>query len=174
MYKHILVAVGPRFSEGALSVGAARARECNARLTVLHVIDTAPAWAGSNPDFLCGDALNIAEEVANVIRRRSEKLMESAGVNGAWQTRNLPVDGMSVGRVIANAANSLDADLVVLGARKHACFGIGAHRVRNAVCRNTQREVLVASQGMADQNFSSGLQNGSSKLNVSNWLHFYA
>src|SRR6478752_1268628 len=45
MYKHILVAVGTSLSQSALSTAIARARECDARLTALHVVDRTPWWA---------------------------------------------------------------------------------------------------------------------------------
>lgn len=144
MYQHILVAVGPSFSEAALSVAILRARECNARLTVLHVIDCAPWWSGSQADALCCDTLTLVNQLALVIRRHCQKMFDEAGVTAQWQTRALPVDGRSIGRVIAQAASSLDADLVILGAGKGGFLGLGAEHIRNVVSRHTDREVLIA------------------------------
>ncbi|SAK82220.1 UspA domain-containing protein [Caballeronia glebae] len=148
MYQHILVAVGPSFSEAALSTAIARARECNARLTVLHVIESSPWWAGWQMECLC-DLPALVNQLALVIRRNSEKLLQRAGIDANWQTRSLPQDGRSIGRVIADEAHRVDADLVVLGARKRGFFGFGMNHVRNVVCRHTNREVLIATACVA-------------------------
>ncbi|SAL30473.1 Universal stress protein family protein [Caballeronia arvi] len=143
MYQHILAAVGPGFSEAALSTAIARARESHARLTVLHVIETAPWWAGWQADSLC-DTPSLVNQLALVVRRHSEKILRREGVDADWQMRRLPEDGRSIGRVIADTANRLDADLIVLGGGKRGLFGLGTSHVRNVVCRHTDREVLIA------------------------------
>ncbi|SAK47927.1 UspA domain-containing protein [Caballeronia fortuita] len=143
MYQHILVAVGPSFSEAALSTAIMRARESNARLTVLHVIESSPWWAGWQMESLC-DMPALVEQLALVIRRSSEKMLRRSGMNADWQTRTLPRDGHSIGRVIADEADRLDADLVVLGTKKRGLFCFGVNHVRNVVCRRTNREVLIA------------------------------
>ncbi|WP_250503296.1 MULTISPECIES: universal stress protein [unclassified Caballeronia] len=149
MYRHILVAVGASFSEAALSTAIARARENNARLTVLHVIESSPWWAGWQMECL-SDLPALVNQLALLIRGSSEKMLRRAGIDADWQTRTLPRDGRSVGRIIADEANRLDADLVVLGARKRGVFSFGMDRVRNVVCRHTNREVLIATACVAD------------------------
>ncbi|WP_321797756.1 universal stress protein [Caballeronia sp. J97] len=148
MYQHILVAVGPSFSEAALSAAIARARESHARLTVLHVIESSPWWAGWQMECLC-DMPALVDQLALVIRRSSEKMLRHAGIDADWQTRTLPHDGRTIGRVIADEAERLDADLVVLGAKKRGFFGFGWNHVRNVVCRHTNREVLIATACVA-------------------------
>ena len=143
MYQHILVAVGPSFSEAALSTAIERARENNARLTLLHVAESVPWWAGWQGDSLC-DMPAILTQLARVVRRNSEKMLRRAGMHADWQTRTLPEDGQSIGRVIADEADRLDVDLIVLGAKKRGLFGLGVNHVSNVVCRHTEREVLLA------------------------------
>jgi nucleotide-binding universal stress UspA family protein len=150
MYQHVLVAVGPSFSEAALSAAIARARDSHARLTVLHVIDSAPWWAGWQWDSM-SDRPSLIEQLALVIRRNSAKVLRRAGIDADWQTRTLPHDGRSIGRVIAAEADRLNADLIVLGAKKRGFFNFGANRVRNVVCRHTDREVLIATACDADK-----------------------
>ncbi|BAN27697.1 universal stress protein [Caballeronia insecticola] len=145
MYQHILVAVGPSFSEAALSTAIERARDCNARLTLLHVIVSSPWWSGWQADSLC-DTPAIVNRFALTIRRNCEKMLQCAGMRAEWRTRTLPGSGRSIGRVIAKEAERLDADLVVLGASKSVFFNVGLTHVRNVVCRNTDREVLIASE----------------------------
>ncbi|SAK92809.1 UspA domain-containing protein [Caballeronia temeraria] len=148
MYQHILVAVGPSFSETALSTAIERACDSKARLTVLHVIESSPWWAGWQMECLC-DTRALVHQLALVIRRNSEKMLARAGIDAHWQTRTLPRDGRSIGRVIANEADRIDADLVILGAKKRGVFGFGVSPVRNAVCRHTNREVLIATACVA-------------------------
>ncbi|KXU85854.1 universal stress protein UspA [Caballeronia megalochromosomata] len=150
MYQHILVAVGQSFSEAALSSAIARARESRARLTVLHVIESSPWWAGWQMEGLC-DTQAIVNQLALVIRRHSEKMLGRAGIDAKWQTRTLPLDGRSIGRVIAAEAERLDADLIVLGAKKRGLFGVGVNHVRNVVCRHSDREVLIATGCVTEQ-----------------------
>ncbi|SAL12362.1 UspA domain-containing protein [Caballeronia peredens] len=158
MYQHILVAVGPSFSEAALSTAIERARDSNARLTVLHVIDSSPWWAGWQADSLC-DTPEIVNQFALTIRRNCEKILQSADMTAQWRTRTLPGSGRSIGRVIAGEADRLDCDLVVLGAGKSVFFDIGLNHVRNVVCRHTDREVLIASERSAMSAHASGSQN---------------
>ncbi|WP_250515919.1 universal stress protein [Caballeronia sp. INDeC2] len=150
MYQHILVAVGPSFSEAALSAAIARARDSNARLTVLHVIDSVPSWAGWQMECL-SDMPALVNQLALVIRRSSEKMLGRAGIDADWQTRRLPEDGRNIGRVIADEADRLNADLIVLGARKRGRFHLGVNHVRTVVCRRTNREVLIANASVADK-----------------------
>jgi nucleotide-binding universal stress UspA family protein len=145
MNRHILVAVGPSFSEDALSTAIAKAKETGARLTVLHVIDISPWWSGTYAEGLC-DTQAMVHQLALVIRRRSEMMLRHAGIEFDWQMRSSPRDGRTTGRVIAQTASALGADLIVLGTRKRGWLGIGLHPVRNGVCRYTTCEVLIATE----------------------------
>jgi nucleotide-binding universal stress UspA family protein len=145
MYKNIVVAVGPSFSEAALSTAIAYARESNARLTMLHVIDQTPWWSGAFAETLC-DTPALMNQLALNVRQSSEKMLRDAGIEAVWQARHSPRDGASVARVIADSANALDADLIVLGARRRGLLAMGIHHVRNVVCRRARCEVLVATE----------------------------
>jgi nucleotide-binding universal stress UspA family protein len=145
MVTHILVAVGPSFSEDALSSAIIRARVCNARLTILHVIDETPRRSGAFAEGL-QKAPAFANQLAQVIRGNCEKLLGQAEIKADWQTRFLPRDGRNVARVIADVAHRLNADVVVLGMRRHAWLAIGTHHVRYVLGRRTHCEVLIAGQ----------------------------
>ncbi|SAL26519.1 Universal stress protein family protein [Caballeronia cordobensis] len=157
MYRHILVAVGPGFSEAAMSTAIARARDNDARLTILHVAETTRWWAGWQGDSLC-DMPSLVTQLALVIRRHCERMTQREGVDAQWLVRTLPEAGRSIGRVIADEANRLDADLIVLGAEKRGLLGIGMHHVRNVVCRHTEREVLIARECIAPKARVTGLR----------------
>jgi nucleotide-binding universal stress UspA family protein len=145
MNGHILVAVGPNFSEAALSTAVEKARETGARLTVLHVIDESPWWAGPYAEGLC-DTQAIVHQFALAIRRHSETVLNQAAIEFDWQARSMPRDGHSIGRVIARTANTLGVDLVILGARRRTLLAMGMHPVRNVVCRHSNCEVVIAAE----------------------------
>lgn len=144
MQKHILVAVGPEFSHAALTLGIARARECNARLTALHVVDRMPFWAVSSVPYDCGAALQYLEEQARQVEKRTLQAIRASSVDGACVTMDLP-NGMTLARVIAQAAREFDADLIVVGRRKAANWRFWEERVSDAVSRHSNRRVLIAS-----------------------------
>ncbi|BAN24706.1 universal stress protein [Caballeronia insecticola] len=150
MQKHILVAVGPSGSHAALSLGIARARECNARLTALHVVDRMPFWAVSSVQYDCGTALACVEENARDIEKRTLQAIRASSVNGVCVVMDLP-DGMTVARTIAQAAREFDADLVVTGRAKGTHWRFWEERVSDAVSRHSNRRVLIASNRERDE-----------------------
>jgi nucleotide-binding universal stress UspA family protein len=150
MTKHILVAVGPSFSEAALATAMHQTRECNGRLTILHIIDETPWWAGAFAESLC-DAPALVNQLARVIRASCEKQLAHAQIRAEWQTRSLPRDGRSVPRVIADVALSLNVDLVVLGMHRHAWLATGTLRTRHALTARTNCEILIARECVKPQ-----------------------
>ncbi|SAL75314.1 Universal stress protein family protein [Caballeronia peredens] len=144
MQKHILVAVGPSGSHAALALGIARARECNARLTALHVVDRMPFWAISSVQHDCGAALAFVEENARDVEKRTLQALRASSVNGVCVVMDLP-DSTTVARTIAQAAREFDADLIVIGRTKGTHWRFWEERVSDAVSRHSNRRVLIAS-----------------------------
>jgi nucleotide-binding universal stress UspA family protein len=144
MIKHVLVAVGADLSEAALSAGIARAREHGARLTVLHVVDSMPWWAVSAGEYGCGDLLIAVDQHARAVEQHCKQEIERAALDMPARTVTLPLQAMSIGRAIANAANDLDADLIVIGAGQQSGWSFWKQRTSDAVARCTRRAVLVA------------------------------
>ncbi|SAL01114.1 universal stress protein [Caballeronia ptereochthonis] len=144
MYKHILVAVGPGFSESALNIAISRARECNARLTALHVVDQTPWWAVVTADCNCAQTLAVIDDHARAVTRYSARLIERAGIDGTVRSIELPLNA-SVGETIAKVSMELGADLIVLGGEADAGWRHGGQRLRDVVCARTKCDVLIAS-----------------------------
>jgi nucleotide-binding universal stress UspA family protein len=143
MQKHILVAVGPSFSHAALTLGIARARECNARLTALHVVDRMPFWAVSSVQYDCGAAMAFIEQQAREVEKRTLQAIRSSSVNGACVTMDLP-GSSTLARTIAQAAREFDADLVVIGRAGAVNWRFWEECVADAVSRHSNRRVLIA------------------------------
>ncbi|SAK55936.1 Universal stress protein A [Caballeronia glebae] len=144
MQQHILVAVGPDGSHAALALGIARAREFNARLTALHVVDRAPFWAISSAQYDFGAALAHVDELAREVEKRTLQAIRASSINGACVTIDLP-GGTTLARVIAQAAREFDADLILTGRTKATHWRFWEERVADAVSRYSNRRVLIAS-----------------------------
>ncbi|KND54958.1 hypothetical protein BPUN_1703 [Candidatus Paraburkholderia kirkii] len=144
MYKHILVAVGPGFSESALDTAISRALECNARLTALHVVDQVPWWAVVTADCNRAQTLAVIDDHARAVTRHSARLIERAGIDGTVRSIELPPNA-SLGETIAKASMALGADLIVLGGEADTGWRHGGQRLRDAVCARTKCDVLIAS-----------------------------
>ncbi|KXV10879.1 universal stress protein UspA [Caballeronia megalochromosomata] len=144
MKQHILVAVGPGGSHAALALGIARARECNARLTALHVVDRAPFWAISSVQYDFGAALAHVDVLAREVEKRTLQAIRASSINGVCVTMDLP-GGTTLARVIAQAAREFDADLIVIGRTKGTNWRFWEERVSDAVSRHSNRRVLIAS-----------------------------
>ena len=143
MYKHILVAVGTSLSQSALSAAIARARECNARLTALHVVDKSPWWAVVTGDCNTRDTAALIDDHARALTRYSVRQIESAGIDGTGISMTLP-PGATVGEAIAKAAVETGADLIVLGGETDSGWAHGRERLRDVVCAKARCDVLIA------------------------------
>jgi nucleotide-binding universal stress UspA family protein len=144
MQQHVLVAVGPDGSHAALALGIARARECNARLTALHVVDRAPFWAISSAQYDFGAALAQVDDLAREVEKRTLQAIRASSINGMCVTMDLP-GGTTLARTIAQAAREFDADLIVIGRTKATHWRFWEERVADAVSRHSNRRVLIAS-----------------------------
>jgi nucleotide-binding universal stress UspA family protein len=149
MYKHILVAVGTSLSESALTTAITRARDCNARLTALHIVDQAPWWAVATPQSDPDDTLDVIDDHARAITRYAARLIDSAGIDGIARSVTQPLNGVSVGELIAQEAQRAGADLIVLGGESDTGWRHGEARLRDVVCMHARCDVLIAAHAPA-------------------------
>ncbi|GLQ51814.1 universal stress protein [Dyella flava] len=114
MIKHILVAVGHDANCQALQSAIKLARENNAHISVVHVVDWMPRFIlAESQDF--GALINCLEEQGReVVAEVTQKLNES-GCRGEAHMITLSVQEFTVGKAIASFARKVDADLIVLG-----------------------------------------------------------
>ena len=157
MYKHILVAVGNSLSESALDTAIRRARECNARLTALHVVDQTPWWAVVTADSSSKETLAVIDDHARAIMRHCMRAIDHAGIDGTARCVKLPLNA-GLGETIAKASMELGADLIVLGGEADAQWRHGERRLRDVVCARVKCDVLIASRVAADGSLESALE----------------
>jgi nucleotide-binding universal stress UspA family protein len=147
MYKHILVAVGTRPDSITLEAAIRLAHETGARITALHVVDPVPPYAGAEA-FDVSVTLDAFEAYGHAIEARCVEAIRQAGCEGDARTMVLPMCGSTVGRAIAEHADEIGADLLVVGKRKPSFWSFLRENLYKEVLRYTDTPVLVATDAL--------------------------
>jgi nucleotide-binding universal stress UspA family protein len=146
MFKQILVAIRGDSDRTALSMAIKLAREHQAAITVVHVVN----WMVYVPgvEFLdCGMMLEHAQEQGRTVLVCASRWLKEAGceaetylvTKGNW-------DG-SIGKTIADFARDRRADLIVLGRRPAGWWHWTEENVSSQVEHHASVPVLIASDG---------------------------
>ena len=142
MFKHLLVPIdGSPTSELAVGKAIGLAKAFDSKVTIIYVVDPYP-FTGVGADFAYGQSqyLNAAKAAATESLATARKQMEDAGVTLQTAT----VESHAVWRGILQAADSGDADLIVMGS--HGRSGIEKlvlGSVAQKVLTNTRLPVLL-------------------------------
>lgn len=142
MFKHLLVPIdGSPTSELAVDKAIGLAKAFGSKVTAIYVVDPYP-FAGVGADFAFGQTqyLNAAKAAATDALANARSRMEEAGV--ALQTAT--VESHTIWRGILQAADSGDADLIVIGS--HGRSGIEKlvlGSVAQKIVTNTRLPVLL-------------------------------
>ncbi|MGA7779472.1 MAG: universal stress protein [Paraburkholderia sp.] len=142
MYKHILVAVGSDSDFNTLKSAINLSRDCGARLTALHVVDTVPHLT-LMADLDISAALSAFETHGRSMIEQCNRAFEEAACDGEAQMWTAPLCSATIGRVIANAASELGADLIMLGSSSPSWLRFYAPNVQKDVTRYSAVPVLV-------------------------------
>lgn len=113
MFKHILVPVdGSEIARQAVGKAMGLAQAFGSAVTVIYVIDPYP-FTGVGTDFAYGQAeyLNAAKAEANEAIKNAKQTLVDAGV----KVKTSVVESHSVWRGILETADSVKADLIVMG-----------------------------------------------------------
>ena len=113
MFDHILVPVdGSSTAQLAISKAVALAQAFNSAVTLIYVIDPY-AFTGMGTDFSYGQAeyLGAANKEAQEAIRRARQELEAHGITVTGKV----VEGHSTYQAILDAAESVKADLIVMG-----------------------------------------------------------
>lgn len=109
MFKQVLVPVDGSATAGkAIGKAAAIALAFQSAVTVIHVIDPFAAAGGAAGPAGCPGA---AVDAANAVISNAREAFEACGV----AAKSSVVEGSSVYQAILEAAEALDADLMVMG-----------------------------------------------------------
>ena len=117
MYKKILVAVdGSSTSTAALGEALALAKDGDAKLRLLHVVDSPYAY----PDVMYGHVAGDLEELRRAWRKAGLEILDEAVAQARRaglepETRLLESNGLRVSGAIIEEARQWGADLIVVG-----------------------------------------------------------
>ena len=142
MYKHILVAVGIKPDMATLKSAVEIAREAGARVTALHVTRPASHFSTLTDRDFCA-ALQTFDKHEHTVIDRSKRVLDDAQCPGEAHIRMSPSHDASLGRVIADAARELGADLVIVGGNDPGWFRLHLQNVQKEVVRLCPSPVLV-------------------------------
>lgn len=142
MFKHLLVPIdGSPTSELAVTKAIGLAKAFHSEVTAIYVVDPYP-FTGVGADFAFGQSqyLNAAKAAATDALANARKQMEDAGV----ALKTATIESHAVWRGILQAADSANADLIVMGS--HGRSGIEKlvlGSVAHKVVTNTRLPVLL-------------------------------
>jgi nucleotide-binding universal stress UspA family protein len=113
MYQRIMVAVdGSATAESGLKEAINLAKDQNAKLAIVHVIDIVVVFgAGQFP----GTYIEAARELAREINEHARKTALAAGIEAEIQSPEIVTSGYHVADTIADLARDWKADLLVVG-----------------------------------------------------------
>ncbi len=118
-YEHLLLAVDFAPETEAVVERALQLKErCQARLTLLHVVEHLPmSYSG---DLVLPDDFDLEQELLEVAKKQMAALGERMGVGA----ENRHIELGTTGRTILRFASDLDVDLIILGS--HGRHGLAA------------------------------------------------
>jgi nucleotide-binding universal stress UspA family protein len=146
MFKHILIAVSSDTDRTALSTALKLAREQQASVTVMHVVD----WMVCVPgvEFLdCGMMLEHAQEQGSLVLANASQWLKDAGCDAQTYLATKGNWDGSIGKTIADFARDRRADLIVLGRRPTGWWHWTQENVSFQVQRHASVPVLIAPDG---------------------------
>jgi nucleotide-binding universal stress UspA family protein len=144
MVKHIVVAVSNNADCAALRFAIQFAREHDAYISVLHVVDWMPQFAmAESQDF--GSLISCLEGHGREIVAEVSRKLEEAGCRGEAKMVTLCIRDFTVGKAIASFARKVDADLIVMGKGKTGWWRWFGEDTCAEVRRHAETKLLFAS-----------------------------
>ena len=141
-YRHILVPLDLREdSERVLLAAMAMARQSQARLSVLHVVEYAPIDPGG--DILLPTPLDITDKLAERAQADLANLCERCNANGA--ARKVVIG--SIKSEILQAARDEKADLIVIGNHERHGLAILLNHTEDTLLHEAPCDILAIRLG---------------------------
>jgi nucleotide-binding universal stress UspA family protein len=144
MYTKILVAVGAGQESAVLASAIETARQYDARLYALHVVDPTPCFLGpTDSDY--GLIVEAMQAHGREIVARVSRTLDEAALRGEARLVTMPLTGSMIGREIAAFAAENGIDLIVLGKRRPGWWRWLDEDVAATVRRHSEAPVQIAS-----------------------------
>ena len=144
MVKHILVAVSNDANCAALRSAIKLARENDARISVIHVVDWMPRCLVAESQDI-GAILNCVEAQGREIVAEVQQKLDECGCRGDVHMVTLASQDFTVGKAIANFARKIDADMIVVGKGKSAWWRWFSEDVSLEVRKHIATALFIAS-----------------------------
>jgi universal stress protein A len=144
MVKHILVAVSNDANCAALRSAIKQARENDARISVIHVVDWMPRYLVAESQDI-GAILNCLEAQGRQIVAEVAQKLDESGCCGEAHMVMLSSGDFTVGKAIANFARKIDADMIVIGKAKSSWWRWFSEDVSTEVRKHIATALFIAS-----------------------------
>jgi nucleotide-binding universal stress UspA family protein len=136
VYQRIMVAVdGSKISDLALQAATTLARNQDAKLCIVHVIDTAPLAWDLDP-MQIQNVQKTLRQVGQSTIDRARSVVQSGGLEAEARLVEIDSPGMHISGKIAEEAKNWSADLLVIGT--HGRRGL-THLLLGSVAEATAR-----------------------------------
>lgn len=142
MFTRILVAVSANSVDTILESAIDTAKQHDAHVFALHVVDPVPCWMGPM-DYDFALAVQLLERHGREIIAQAASVLEEYSCPGETHMVTLPMAGQTLGQAIANAAESAGADLIILGQRKSVWWRLLGQDVASEVRRSTNTPIQI-------------------------------
>lgn len=136
-YQHVLIAVD--LTEGSEQVarrGLEIARSCQAAVDLLHVVEYVPVEPMGEALL---PAVDIEQELADGARKRLRELIERLGIGEI----DFRVEVGSIKAEVIRAAETLGADLIVLGSRERHGLAVMLNLAEDTILHAAPCDVLA-------------------------------
>ena len=145
MYKHILVAVdGSDTSNLALQEAMKLAKEQQAALRLIHVVDETPAYMTMDTAYALADFQNVMREAGQKVLATCAATAREAGIEVDTKFVILEVLTQRICDAIIDEAKRWPADLIVIGTHgRHGFNHLLLGSVAEGVIRLAAKPVLV-------------------------------
>jgi|SRR5665647_675788 len=145
MYKHILVAVdGSDTSNLALQEAMKLAKEHQAALRLVHVVDETPAYMTMDTAYALADFQKAIREAGQKVLATSAATARRAGIAVDTKFVILEVMTQRIGDALIEEAKGWPADLIVIGTHgRHGFSHLLLGSVAEGVIRLATKPVLV-------------------------------
>jgi nucleotide-binding universal stress UspA family protein len=143
MYKHILVAVdGSDTSNLALREAAALAREMQAKLRIVHVVEE--VTLNIDAEFVMGEYQEAMRKTGEEVLRKAEAAARESGIKAETKLLEIETLGHRITDMIVEEAQSWPADLIVLGTHGRRGFNhLLMGSVAEGIVRISPKPVLL-------------------------------
>ncbi|WP_321936539.1 universal stress protein [Paraburkholderia sp. J8-2] len=143
MSKTIVVAISQNSSDAFLAAALDTARNCDAHIVAVHIVDLTPCFKGMGDHLDYGLIAGAMEEGGRETLARAMRILECNRHGAQARMVTSPMSGSTIGRQIAAVCDAAGAERVLLGIRKSGWWRFMNEDVAATVQRQTSTPVQI-------------------------------